>query len=206
MISVLLWTLYVYVCNVQRVETVKIFKNFIPSEIKTFTKYHPTVASKTCMLIPENGPCRSKITMWYFNPGTKSCEQFTWGGCQGNGNRFDSNEECLDYCLSKPGKRRPRYCSLAFDYGFCFGASERYFYDSKWKVCKSTIYSGCGGNKNNFYSKEQCDQICRFGNVDVFKKTSTTVGGKKVIIINPENSNRNRGSQRGTTKANSTKT
>ncbi|XP_035441085.2 tissue factor pathway inhibitor-like [Spodoptera frugiperda] len=192
MISVLLWTLYLYVGNLQRVETVKIFKNLIVPEQKAYTRYQPTIASKTCLLIPDTGPCRSRISMWYFNSKDKECQTFEWGGCQGNGNRFDSKEACWDYCMTKPGKRRPRYCNLAFDYGFCFGASQRYYYDSKWQVCKSALYSGCGGNKNNFYSREMCDQICRFGNKGVSKRTSTTGGGKKVIIINPDSTTEKR--------------
>ncbi|CAH1635838.1 unnamed protein product [Spodoptera littoralis] len=195
MISVLLWTLCLHVYNVQRVETVRIFKNLIATEQKSYTRFQATVASKTCMLIPDNGPCRSRIKMWYFNPDAKECSEFEWGGCQGNGNRFETKEECWNFCMSKPGKRRPRYCSLAFDYGFCFGASERFYYDSRWKVCKSGLYSGCGGNKNNFYSREQCDQICRYGNMAAIQKTSTTGGGKKVIIINPVITNPPRSAQ-----------
>ncbi|KAI5644491.1 kunitz/Bovine pancreatic trypsin inhibitor domain-containing protein [Phthorimaea operculella] len=81
---------------------------------------------------------------------------------------------------------RPRYCFLTFDYGWCFGADERYYYDRTWGVCKKTIYSGCGGNKNNFYSKEKCDDICRFG-TDTLSRQKTTKGDglKKILIVNP---------------------
>lgn len=61
--------------------------------------------SKTCLLTPEPGPCRADITMYYFEPSTNNCSTFTWGGCQGNGNRFDSEEECEDFCLSHEGDR-----------------------------------------------------------------------------------------------------
>lgn len=59
-----------------------------------------TVLAKTCLLEPERGPCRADIKMYYFDPSTKNCTTFTWGGCQGNGNRFDTEDECTDYCLS----------------------------------------------------------------------------------------------------------
>lgn len=49
MISVLLWTLYLYVGNLQRVETVKIFKNLIVPEQKAYTRYQPT--SKKMILL-----------------------------------------------------------------------------------------------------------------------------------------------------------
>ncbi|RVE53342.1 hypothetical protein evm_001912 [Chilo suppressalis] len=121
------------------------------------TKFVPRVTVKMCLLKPDMGPCRGNLKMYYFDPDTKSCSTFHWGGCQGNGNRFDSKLECEDTCLTKPDepKKRPRYCSLTFDYGFCFGAVKRWYYDKLWKVCKERIYSGCGGNKNNFYSMEQ---------------------------------------------------
>ncbi|CAH2040837.1 unnamed protein product, partial [Iphiclides podalirius] len=85
----------------------------------------------------------------------------------------------------KPKAVRPKWCHLAFDYGFCFGAVKRWYYDKQWNVCKETIYSGCGGNKNNFYNSEQCDSICRF-NKGAIKESADISGNlKKVLIINP---------------------
>ncbi|OWR50302.1 Tfpi protein [Danaus plexippus plexippus] len=127
--------------------------------------------------------------MYYFEPTTKNCSTFSWGGCQGNGNRFDSRSECTSTCLSSPNqqKTRPKWCTLNFDYGFCFGALKRWYYDPMWKVCKERIYSGCGGNKNNFYSQEQCDAICRFGVGPLTGVHKTKDNIKKILIINPWN-------------------
>lgn len=50
---------------------------------------------------------------------------------------------------------RPKFCALTYDYGYCFGALERWYYDNIWKMCKKTIYSGCGGNDNNFLYRDQ---------------------------------------------------
>lgn len=36
--------------------------------------------------------------MWYYNATTKKCEQFVYGGCEGNGNRFESKIECESNC------------------------------------------------------------------------------------------------------------
>ena len=41
-----------------------------------------------CFLMKERGPCRAAIDSWFFNVGTKSCENFSWSGCGGNKNRF----------------------------------------------------------------------------------------------------------------------
>ncbi|XP_026333478.1 kunitz-type U19-barytoxin-Tl1a-like [Hyposmocoma kahamanoa] len=147
-----------------------------------------SILKKTCLLIPETGPCRAGIRMYYFDPAKKNCSQFLWGGCQGNGNRYKTLQECTDTCLSKENWKagRPRWCHLSFDYGFCFGGIRRYYYDRLYKVCKETVYSGCGGNKNNFYSLEQCNQVCTLGNKPLSgNATKKRTGLKKVLIINP---------------------
>jgi hypothetical protein len=51
-----------------------------------------------CKLEPVSGPCKAIITMWYFNTGKKRCETFGYGGCNGNGNKFDARLECETYC------------------------------------------------------------------------------------------------------------
>jgi len=51
-----------------------------------------------CSLEPETGRCRAKFTKWYYNEGTGQCETFIWGGCGGNGNKFDTEAACLSGC------------------------------------------------------------------------------------------------------------
>lgn len=36
----------------------------------------------------------------------------------------------------------------------------RWYYDKYLQDCATFPYTGCHGNKNNFESKEQCQQIC----------------------------------------------
>lgn len=45
------------------------------------------------------GPCREWQTRFYFNKRSGTCEQFTYGGCQGSGNRFESRAECESLCI-----------------------------------------------------------------------------------------------------------
>ncbi|KAL1238527.1 Uncharacterized protein TSPI_09039 [Trichinella spiralis] len=40
------------------------------------------------------------LTRYYFNAMTKTCEAFTYLGCEGNRNNFPSMEKCLSYCQS----------------------------------------------------------------------------------------------------------
>ncbi len=36
--------------------------------------------------------------MYAYDNETDSCNQFIYGGCQGNGNRFSTEEECMTSC------------------------------------------------------------------------------------------------------------
>jgi len=42
-------------------------------------------------------PCEER-DMFYFNSENGTCEQFVFGGCGGNGNKFSTEKECLDVC------------------------------------------------------------------------------------------------------------
>ncbi|KAL1443266.1 hypothetical protein MTO96_046040, partial [Rhipicephalus appendiculatus] len=52
----------------------------------------------TCSDPPEKGPCNETITRYYFNVQNKTCQEFVYGGCQGNANNYETNEECRVSC------------------------------------------------------------------------------------------------------------
>ena len=45
-----------------------------------------------------SGPCEALIQKWYFDSETGKCSEFGYGGCEGNGNRFSTKEECEITC------------------------------------------------------------------------------------------------------------
>ncbi|XP_067895684.1 kunitz-type protease inhibitor 1-like [Heterodontus francisci] len=51
-----------------------------------------------CTYPPVTGQCRADFSRFYYNPFSKSCERFTYGGCNGNANRFEKEEECMRAC------------------------------------------------------------------------------------------------------------
>ncbi|KAM5261045.1 protein AMBP [Hipposideros larvatus] len=55
-----------------------------------------TVAA--CNLPIVHGPCQGSIQLWAFDALQGKCILFTYGGCQGNGNKFYSEKECKEYC------------------------------------------------------------------------------------------------------------
>lgn len=44
--------------------------------------------------------------------------------------------------------------------GDCYASIRRWYHDVNDGKCKMFIFGGCGGNKNNFYSKETCESAC----------------------------------------------
>ncbi len=55
---------------------------------------------KDCQLPKEPGNCLAAIPRWWFNAQTGKCEQFTYGGCGGNANNFESMEQCVGSCAA----------------------------------------------------------------------------------------------------------
>nr|XP_055164523.1 tissue factor pathway inhibitor isoform X2 [Nyctereutes procyonoides] len=111
-----------------------------------------------CALKADNGPCRAMIRNYFFNIHTQQCEEFIYGGCEGNQNRFESLEECEEKCVRVPEK--PDYCHMNEDSGLCRGFVTRYYYNNVSSKCEGFKYGGCLGNLNNFETLEQCKNTC----------------------------------------------
>ncbi|XP_071897323.1 collagen alpha-3(VI) chain isoform X10 [Anas platyrhynchos] len=62
-------------------------------------------ATDICRLQKEEGTCRDFVLKWYYDPKTKSCARFWYGGCGGNENRFNTQKECEKVCV--PGNINP---------------------------------------------------------------------------------------------------
>lgn len=51
-------------------------------------------------------------------------------------------------------------CQLQYETGHCYNYTARWYYDYENKYCRQFYYGGCGGNVNNFFTKEECEQAC----------------------------------------------
>ncbi|OWR53357.1 f-spondin [Danaus plexippus plexippus] len=51
-------------------------------------------------------------------------------------------------------------CALPVSVGPCRGYDERWFFDHPRVACEPFGYTGCGGNENNFRTRQICEQTC----------------------------------------------
>ncbi|RMX45759.1 hypothetical protein pdam_00004144, partial [Pocillopora damicornis] len=55
----------------------------------------------TCFFPKKTGPCKAKISRYYYNHRTGKCEKFYYGGCMGNVNNFKRIRQCDKTCPCK---------------------------------------------------------------------------------------------------------
>lgn len=115
------------------------------------------LASEVCGLPMQVGSCRNFSVKWYFDVSYGSCNRFWYGGCEGNGNRFSSQELCERACVKPEG---PERCTLPKISGPCNASQVVWYYDSPSRRCDRFGYGGCLGNTNRFESEEQCEEHC----------------------------------------------
>jgi hypothetical protein len=105
----------------------------------------------------DTGPCTEEHAAWYFDSNTRACQAFIYGGCGGNANRFESEEQCERHCGSFKDQD---VCNVPYVSGPCYGTFQKWYYNPSLGGCQEFVYGGCGGNGNRFSSLEECERIC----------------------------------------------
>ncbi len=59
------------------------------------------VDGAACTAPQQSGSCEAYVEAWWHDPGLGLCVPFVYGGCEGNANRHDSLEACLEQCPSR---------------------------------------------------------------------------------------------------------
>ncbi|XP_022306998.2 actinia tenebrosa protease inhibitors-like isoform X1 [Crassostrea virginica] len=122
------------------------------------------VTPGVCRLTVAPGPCRAFIPRWSYSMMNGQCERFIYGGCAGNGNNFQSRQQCEDACSNAGGGGiGNQICLLPEDSGPCMATIPRWHYNARFRRCERFLYGGCQGNENNFETWGQCQRVCRIG-------------------------------------------
>ncbi|CAG0879216.1 unnamed protein product [Darwinula stevensoni] len=101
------------------------------------------------------GHCRAALQRWFFNQTAQECQEFQFSGCGANDNHFLSLQQCQQECqLSVEVCLQPRRT------GPCNEDLPRFWYNPAAQKCQPFQYGGCGGNLNNFITKELCEARC----------------------------------------------
>ncbi|XP_021693567.1 papilin isoform X5 [Aedes aegypti] len=111
-----------------------------------------------CQLPKITGPCTGYYPMWYYDTDRNTCAQFTYGGCLGNANRFETLEECKGTCVVDDAMPP---CDQPMEAGPCNGTFARWYYEKARDACEPFLYGGCKGNKNNYPTESSCNYHCK---------------------------------------------
>ncbi|XP_006154556.1 WAP four-disulfide core domain protein 8 isoform X2 [Tupaia chinensis] len=89
-----------------------------------------------------------------------TCETNLLDSCKTDYNCPDYLKCCSFACRKRCMDPYQEPCMLPSDQGNCTDRLERYYYDSQWQFCLTFMYTGCHGNSNNFFSRDDCLKAC----------------------------------------------
>ena len=73
-----------------------------------------TEVPEMCRQEADIGTCSESVPRFFYNTESEACEEFTYGGCGGNDNNFESMTDCDFGCR---GGMCPALCSMYCEHG-----------------------------------------------------------------------------------------
>ncbi|CAF5149725.1 unnamed protein product [Rotaria magnacalcarata] len=77
-----------------------------------------------CELEKDAGSCSKYVNMWAYDRQQGKCVRFWYGNCEGNGNRFETEQQCQETCISPKGIGKDN----RFFFSFRFKTNNSYFF------------------------------------------------------------------------------
>ncbi|KRX78894.1 Uncharacterized protein T06_8406 [Trichinella sp. T6] len=128
------------------------------------------------------GTCTSAVVRFWYNAATRDCEAFTYTGCNGNDNNFDSYIQCVSFCRDsirkatcvqgepdKDSSGKYYTCSITGGGNQCRPNFECYFDGSIYGCCPKKAYtcslnrapgSACGASTVRWYF-DPTSKVCK---------------------------------------------
>uniref|UniRef100_A0A4W3IYM2 BPTI/Kunitz inhibitor domain-containing protein n=1 Tax=Callorhinchus milii TaxID=7868 RepID=A0A4W3IYM2_CALMI len=81
--------------------------------IKCKDYYILLLVTDICQQPRDEGMCRNFVLRWYYDTKSAECTRFWYGGCNGNQNRFNTQDECAKNCTkgNPPGPIALQLCN-----------------------------------------------------------------------------------------------
>ncbi|CAH0554468.1 unnamed protein product [Brassicogethes aeneus] len=116
-----------------------------------------------CSLPAMRGPCSANLSKWFFDQNDNECKEFSYGGCRGNSNKFESKTDCERDCI-KSEKRD--ICQFVPDLNDtnCGISKINYYYNVD--KCVPFKYTGCDKTRKGFESLDKCKISCEKSSVN----------------------------------------
>lgn len=93
-----------------------------------------------CGLPLVKGSCNQEKLYWGYNSQKYVCEQYTYGGCLGNNNKFETREICEQTCFYSENNDP---CIQPLAVFPCNKPKEqRYFFNAVTNRCESFLFPG----------------------------------------------------------------